>query len=248
MDIDRAKRLLNEIAEESCVLDVGGGASPFPRADYVIDALPISEQGQGSHDNAHKALGVRPRYSAQTWVQADLCGPARWPFPDKKFDFAVCSHVLEDVRDPIFVCSELIRVAKAGYVEVPSRIVEQSLGIEHPSYTGYYHHRWLISATETGLQFRHKPHSLHSRPDTIVARLKPGVRIRPSLTIVTLDWVDSFTFDEIFEFSEEQFHRELSEFAQSARHLTGLLEADPMPPVTRLKKQYFRWKQAHGLR
>ena len=56
----------------------------------------------------------------------------------------ICSHTLEDLRDPLWVCAELVRVAKAGYVEVPSRAAEQSRGWEHPRIAGLSHHRWLI--------------------------------------------------------------------------------------------------------
>src|SRR4051812_6253580 len=138
MDRENALRLIQTLQPTAKVVDVGGGAVPFPRADYVIDALTYDEQGA----TAGVDLPGGVRYSRDTWITVDLCEHRPWPFPDKFFDYAVCSHVLEDIRDPIWVCSELCRVAKAGYIEVPSRIVEQTRGIEHPLYAGYYHHRW----------------------------------------------------------------------------------------------------------
>jgi SAM-dependent methyltransferase len=41
------------------------------------------------------------------------------PFADQVFDYVVCSHMLEHVPDPHAVIAELMRVAKAGYIEVP---------------------------------------------------------------------------------------------------------------------------------
>jgi ubiquinone/menaquinone biosynthesis C-methylase UbiE len=64
----------------------------------------------------------------------------RLPFEDKSVDFLICSHTLEDLRDPIRVCREINRVAKAGYIEVPSRAMETIFGLEHRGYPGYYHH------------------------------------------------------------------------------------------------------------
>gem|GEM_PF-6800036 len=32
------------------------------------------------------------------------------------FDFVVCSHTLEDVRNPGRGCEEILRVGKAGYL------------------------------------------------------------------------------------------------------------------------------------
>jgi hypothetical protein len=121
---------------EGLVLDVGGATNRIARADVVIDVLPGAD------------------------VQRDICDREPWPFDDGHFDFAVCSHTLEDVRDPIWVCAELQRVAKAGYVEVPSRLEEQSWGV-HGEWAGWSHHRWLIDVVEDGLVFGHKSHAVH---------------------------------------------------------------------------------------
>ena len=178
MDINNARRLMETIPADAKVIDVGGGAAPFPRADYVIDSLPYAGRDSGSDGNAHQQLGAAPRYSADRWIQIDLCDRTPWPIADKAFDFATCSHLLEDVRDPIWICSELCRVAKAGYIEIPSRIVEQSKGVENPRHAGFCHHRWLITRSEKGLDFRLKPHMLHSVDAAIVTNLGPGRRIR----------------------------------------------------------------------
>jgi len=55
----------------------------------------------------------------------------------------VCSHTLEDVRDPIWVGAELQRVAAAGYIEVPCLREELTYGIQGP-WVGWGHHRWLV--------------------------------------------------------------------------------------------------------
>jgi hypothetical protein len=94
-----------------------------------------------------------------------MCDREPWPFAGDRFDFAVCSHTLEDVRDPIWVCSELSRVARAGYVEVPSRLMEQAFGIQGP-WAGYGHHHWLIEPLADGtLEFVFKSHVIDGRPD-----------------------------------------------------------------------------------
>ena len=73
----------------------------------MIDLMPYATRG------LYGPAAARPeRFSEDTWVQQDICGP--WPFADDQFDFAVCAHTLEDVRDPIVVCDELSRVAQGG--------------------------------------------------------------------------------------------------------------------------------------
>ncbi len=121
---------------EGCVLDVGGGTNRVARADVVLDLLPGAD------------------------VVRDICDREPWPFDDGEFDFAICSHTLEDVRDPVWVCAELQRVARAGYLEVPSRLEEQSWGVHGP-WVGWSHHRWLIDVAEDGLVFGHKSHAVH---------------------------------------------------------------------------------------
>ncbi|HEV2818973.1 MAG TPA: class I SAM-dependent methyltransferase [Solirubrobacteraceae bacterium] len=137
------------------VLDVGGWAEPLARADWVMDLMPWETRGlYGSAD-----LHATERFGAPTWVQRDICSREPWPFADGNFDFAVCSHTLEDVRDPVWVCSELSRVARAGYVEVPSRLEEQSFGVQG-DWVGWGHHHWLVDAVDGGLELVFKPHIL----------------------------------------------------------------------------------------
>ena len=144
-----ARAIEARLGPDDLVLDVGGGWDPFPRADWVLDLL---EFRPGS------------RATPQTWVRRDMCDHEPWPFEDDQFDFAVCSHTLEDVRDPVHVCRELSRVARGGYVEVPSRLMEQAFGIQGP-WVGYGHHHWLIDVLPDGtLQFVFKSHALNGQP------------------------------------------------------------------------------------
>jgi len=248
MDPGHARRLLSEIPDGASVVDVGGGASPFPRADHVIDALPFDEAGAGSDRSCHRLLDAPVRYSRERWTRLDVCDRRPWPFADKSFDFAVCSHLLEDVRDPIWVCSELRRIARAGYIEVPSRVEEQSKGVENPRHAGYCHHRWLITGHADGLVFRHKPHVLHSVNDAIVAWLSPGWRVNPRHAVVCFEWRDGFEAREELEFNESRIIDELCAFASEARCLPELLVRVPLPLATRIRRYALYRRLAHGRR
>src|SRR6185369_14551494 len=108
--------ILEQAARADRVLDVGGWFQPFNHATHVLDLNPYATR------RAPHALdaGSPERYDAASWTVRDACDTP-WPFPDKFFDFSFCSHTLEDLRDPIAVCRELVRVAKSGYIETPSR-------------------------------------------------------------------------------------------------------------------------------
>ena len=141
---------IERLPEDGLLLDVGGWASPLARADWVVDLMPYATRGlYGKVEHE--------RFSEDTWVEHDICTP--WPFEDGQFDFAVCSHTLEDIRDPVFACRELQRVAKAGYVEVPSRIEEQMTGV-NGAWPGWAHHRWVIEIAGDTITFVHKSHAM----------------------------------------------------------------------------------------
>ncbi|HEY1360063.1 MAG TPA: methyltransferase domain-containing protein [Thermoleophilaceae bacterium] len=161
--LSRSLDRLLALPDEARVLDVGGWAAPLNRADWVIDLLPYETRGP-----LLAGIGPGPaRFSEETWVQHDLCDRAPWPFKDDFFDFAVCTFTLEDVRDPVGVCGEMSRVAKAGYVEVPTLLDELSWRNPEPSggpWLGHAHHRWLCTIEDGELVFLSKFHSLHSDP------------------------------------------------------------------------------------
>lgn len=235
---------MTRIPRAARVVDVGGGAAPFARADHVVDAVAWEDRGSGSDG----ARGTAPGLSREQWTQVDLCDRRPWPFADKSFDFAVCSHVLEDVRDPLWVCSELSRIARAGYIEMPSRVLEQSRGVENPLYAGYCHHRWLVCRRAGVLEFRHKPHLLHAVDDAIVANLSAGRRINPRYAFVALDWEGHINAREVLEFNESAIVSELCEYANRARGLPGLSEPLAMPLHRRLRRHVLFHRLSQGRR
>lgn len=197
--------LLNHLEPTASVLDVGGWYIPFNRADSVVDLMPYETRGRGQ--------GPGPeRFDSESWVQLDVCREPL-PFEDKSFDFAVCSHTLEDIRDPIFLCSELNRVAKAGYIETPSLIAELTFGIESKRYAGWYHHRWLVTMQNDRITFRHKPHLIHGNwryhlPKRMARSLTPAERVTWML------WEGSFGSLERVELAKDKVEEEIRRFVR----------------------------------
>ena len=209
------ERILSTVPEDAVVLDVGGWGSPFPRADWVLDLMPYETRGlYGVPDPGSE------RFTPETWIQRDICAREPFPFADRAIDFAICSHTLEDVRDPVWVCAELNRVAKAGYIEVPSRLEEQSYGVHGP-WVGWSHHRWLVDVRPGSIEFVSKPGVLQGRRE---CRFPSGFAnsLRPEERIQTLFWECGFEFAERIMMTPEELDAYLSEFVAGHGGAHGL--------------------------
>lgn len=209
------KDVLAKIGRTDLVLDVGGWACPFNRADWVVDSEPYETRGYYANIGLPRSQGGDvERFTSATWVRRDICAREPWPFADKQFDFSICSHTLEDVRDPLGVCSELVRVSKAGYIEVPSRLWETCRGVEHPRMAGLSHHRWLVEARGNHLQFTPKFHSIHSEFErSLPASFAKRLSIADS--IVRFFWADTFTFAETTIHGAAAIQESMSEYVRA---------------------------------
>ena len=224
-------RLSSLIKPGDLVLDVGGWACPFNRADYILDAEPFETRGfYAKHPSSGMPAFQGPkeeRFTQATWIQRDICSQEPWPFHDKQFDWCICSHVLEDIRDPLGVCREMSRVAKRGYIETPSRMWETCRGCEDESIAGLAHHRWLIESTGPNtLKFWMKFHSIHSRwrysfPPSVLRGLTEEQKT------MTLWWEGSINAEEVYIHELEDRRTFFEEYVQ--RHYpypSGLLALD----------------------
>lgn len=117
-----------KIKRSANVLEVGGGHNPHPRANVVVDKFIDS--------NYHRHADIKV-LKGQKFIHAD---GEDLPFTDKEFDYVICNQVLEHVENPQAFVNEQMRVAKAGYLEVPSLIGEYLFPKEA--------HKWIILEIE----------------------------------------------------------------------------------------------------
>jgi ubiquinone/menaquinone biosynthesis C-methylase UbiE len=112
------------ISKKHRVLEVGGGHNPHKRSNVVVDKHIDS--------NYHRSGDVKV-LGGQKFIHAD---GENLPFDNNEFDYVICNQVLEHVEDPVKFLSEQARVAKKGFIEVPSLIGEYLFPKES--------HKWLI--------------------------------------------------------------------------------------------------------
>jgi hypothetical protein len=216
------KDILSKINPQDFVVDIGGWFKPLKRANKVIDLLPYETR---QIQNAIGDADENERFSINDWIVRDICDRTPFPFKDKEVDFVFCSHTLEDIRDPIWVCSEIVRIGKRGYIEIPSRALETTKGIEKWQYAGFYHHRWLIERDNNGtLVFTHKTPALLKYP-------KYHLNLYVSSPVVGFFWEDSFNYKENIIIEKQDVFNDLEKFVKSEkqkmnfgkRFLNGLL-------------------------
>lgn len=170
------------------VLDIGGAEEVFPRANVVLDIVPYEARKPGT-------LKEPEQFTADSWFVGDICAPEIWQrFGDKEFDFVLCSHTLEDVRDPIAVCREMNRVGKRGYIETPSRLRECTRTDAKRRSAGWPHHRWIVDCEGGYLVFTAKGPWVD---DFDYARSRRRVCLRDMrLQYIGLEWEGSFGYYE----------------------------------------------------
>lgn len=250
---------IEALVGDGLVLDVGGWTNPWARADYVIDLLPYETRTLAHDRSIDISTGdllraPRPgeRFRKDTWIIHDICSDQPWPFPDKTFDFVVCSQMLEDVRDPVRACAEMIRVGRAGYIETPSRLMEHVLGLERPGMAGYCHHRWLVQIEGATVSFRHKPHFLHTSSRYYVPRSYLR-RVPEPRGYNYLFWNGSFEYREILGY---EFYSEAETFVRGlgvprldyAASLVGDLCRKARARLTRRRDlRDWRWNDLYAL-
>ncbi len=211
---DNLQKIL-DLAEDGLVLEVGGWADPFPRADYVLDIFPyetrsLCYQGIGKVPSGTVYNEPLPgeKFTRSTWMLHDLEQNKPFPFPDNKFDFVICSHTLEDINNSVFVCSELNRVAKAGYLETPSRLSEQTKGYDGG--IGAPHHKWIIDYGDDELSFCNKSSSLASEQGCWIPTNYTHRQL-PEKWVDFTFWEGSFKFEEVPESLARKRAREFVE-------------------------------------
>jgi SAM-dependent methyltransferase len=103
------RRIDIPVDADALVLDIGSGDKPHWRADVLLDGY-VGAEHAGQRSGRAAARISRPLFEGDA---------AAMPFADGAFDYVVCSHVLEHVVDPAAVVAEMVRVGRAGYIEVP---------------------------------------------------------------------------------------------------------------------------------
>lgn len=140
-----------DIPEDALCIDLGGGMSGWPRADWIVDMRPF-------HKRSIK--GDTERVTKSSYVQTDLNEDWLDRCP-RSFDIVWCNHTLEDLRDPIGLLHKIKKIGKRAIIGVPHWTYEASIVNKTPRrelQSGFPHHRWLVGINRkaNALEFMQK--------------------------------------------------------------------------------------------
>ncbi|MBW4551316.1 MAG: class I SAM-dependent methyltransferase [Aphanocapsa sp. GSE-SYN-MK-11-07L] len=118
------------IPDNALVVEVGPGPIAFQRGTEFIDWQPW------------------PNLADKKTHYLDL-NKDSLPYAEKSVDFVYYRHTLEDIYNPFWLCQEMQRIAKAGYIETQSPVAEFCRGIDgnnddFPPWRGCMHHRYFV--------------------------------------------------------------------------------------------------------
>jgi len=177
------RRIAIPVGPGDLVLDVGSGDKPHWRADVLLDRFPDSEHV------VQRSGGAAARYTRPLF-DADI---ADMPFADGVFDYVVCSHVLEHVLDPGAAMREMMRVAHAGYIELPAAGSARLL--DFPS------HLWWCRVDDGTLVFEAKQSLAFdrhldewARSEEVSGDLERLLAKHLTTRLITFPWTGSFSY------------------------------------------------------
>jgi hypothetical protein len=156
----------------------------------VIDIGGIAGGGWTS-DIADVIVDINAPFTDSRFINADICNESHWNFilnkvDVEKFDYAICSHTLEDVYNPYTALALLPRIAKAGIISMPSAYTELSR-IENTGWLGHIHHRYI---------FHPLNHKIHVIPkiNALEFLVPNGLIFKKSFEEVRFEWFSDLEY------------------------------------------------------
>ena len=155
------------------ILDVGCGYTAHQNANTVCDTQDLSNF-----------------YKEKNFIRLNS---KNLPFKDNEFDFVIASHVMEHVENLQFFISELERVSKRGYIEVPTKL-EDNLVFENQK-----DHLWHMEFDDDNLSLIISKKKQYFEPFLTVSSIKQLNKYFQSSLVIQLYWENKIDYSIIDE-------------------------------------------------
>ena len=151
------------------ILDIGCGYSANEFANTICDVQDLSKF-----------------YKDKNFIKLEN---KQLPFKDNEFDFVIASHVLEHVEDFKFFISELERVSKKGYIELPTKL-EDNLVFENKN-----DHLWHMDFDDVNSKLLISNKLQYIEPILTVSMIQNLRENFKSSLVLELYWEDKIDYD-----------------------------------------------------
>lgn len=118
------------------VIDIGGSAEYTNWSHSVIDYIVDINKPKINNKNI-KYFALNINYETQ-WEEL-----FNFVKINGKFDFCICSHIIEDIALPQVLLNNIKHISNEGFIGIPSKYRE--LSKLEGNFIGYIHHRWIYS-------------------------------------------------------------------------------------------------------
>jgi len=159
------------------VIDIGGSAFSWTGeiADVIVDI------------NSSRPQDFKFNIS-NDWEWKDLL---EYVEQNGKFDYAICTHTLEDIIHPTTALRNLSKVSKAGIITMPTVNAELSR-IENKQWLGYIHHRHLFDYDNDTIVYASKLSFMESM-------LPEGFQEQDMYREIRFQWQDDIKFKSFMD-------------------------------------------------
>ena len=174
------------------ILDIGCGYSAHDAASTICDVQDLT-----SH------------YSNKNFIQLK---EKKLPFKDNQFDFLISSHVIEHVEDVSFFISELERISKKGYIELPTKL-EDNLVFENKT-----DHLWHMDFDDVNNKLIITKKNQIFEPILTVSSIQKLHKIFRKSLVLELMWQDKIDYQ--IQIEEEKQINKISIFQLFRKYIS----------------------------
>ena len=175
------------------VLDIGCGYTANENATVVSDVQDLSNF-----------------YKNKKFVKIT---EKKLPFKDNEFDFVITSHVIEHVDDFQFFISEIERISKKGYIELPTKLGD-NLVFENSN-----DHLWMFEYDDNSNILLASKKYEFIEPFVSVSTAKKLEKIFRQSLILEIIWSDKIDYKILSDEIDREFKR--INFLSLIRKYTG---------------------------
>ena len=175
------------------VLDIGCGYTANENATVVSDVQDLSNF-----------------YKNKKFVKIT---EKKLPFKDNEFDFVITSHVIEHVDDFQFFISEIERISKKGYIELPTKLGD-NLVFENSN-----DHLWMFEYDDNSNILLASKKQEFIEPFVSVSTAKKLEKIFRQSLILEIIWSDKIDYKILSDEIDREFKR--INFLSLIRKYTG---------------------------